>query len=224
MAYSSQARVNMITNQLEPSGVSAVRLIAAMEAIPREKFVPEAFVEAAYIDEDIPLGHDRSLMEPRVFARLLQEVDIKKDDRVLDIACGTGYSAAIFSQLSDNVVAVESVGELAEVARKNLREMQSGVQLLCASIAGGHSLKAPYDLIFINGSVAEIPQEIFEQLAEGGRVIAIEASNITAQHGTAGVGQATCWTRVGADIHKQVLFEAATPLLEGFEAKAKFSF
>ena len=224
MAYSTQARVNMITNQLEPSGVSASRLLAAIEATTREKFVPKAFAETAYIDEDIPLGHGRFLMEPRIFARLVQEADIQKTDRILDIACGTGYSAAVFSQLSNNVVAVESVGELAEVARKNLRDIQGDVQLLCASVAGGYSLKAPYDIVFINGGVATIPQEIFEQLAENGKVIAIEAASAAAQHGTAGVGQAVCWTRIGDNIHKKILFEAATPLLDDFKAKAEFSF
>lgn len=224
MAYSKQARTNMITNQLEPSGVSAVSVIDVMKDVPREKFVPEEFKGSAYIDEDIPLGHGRFLVEPRVFAKILQAVDVQPTDKVLDIACGTGYSSVVLSRLAKSVVAVESIGELAEVARKNVRSMKANVELFCASITGGYSLKAPYDLILINGAIEQVPEEILDQMSNGGKLVAIIVGEQSKLQRNSEVGQVVCWTRTGDEIHKAVLFDAALPILPDFNRKPEFKF
>lgn len=220
MAYSAQARTNMITNQLEPSGVNSERLLQAIEDIPRELFVPDALQESSYLDEDIPLGNtNRYLLEPRVFGLLMQAANVKPKTRVLDVACGSGYSSAVLSKLSDSVVAVESVGELAEVARRNLHQLHCSVELFNASVIGGYSLKAPYDIIFINGAISYVPEELVEQLAEGGKVIAVLLENPQS-----GMGVATSWTRIGKNIHAETLFDAAAPLINDFIQKKKFEF
>ena len=220
MAYSAQARTNMITNQLEPSGVVSQGLLEAIAKVPRELFVPKEFQEASYLDDDIPLGHgNRYLIEPRVFARLLQAAEVIQRHRVLDIACGTGYSSAILAELTEHIVAIESAGELAEVARRNLHELKASVELFNASLIGGYSLKAPYDLIFINGAVSFIPDELIEQLSEGGRIVGVLCEN---PH--AGIGQAIRWTKMGERLHPEILFDATIPLLTEFEQKRNFEF
>lgn len=224
MAYSVQARTNMIENQLRPSGVTSAHILEVIAEIPRDEFVPETLREAAYLDEDVPLSDNRFLMEPRVFGRLLEAADIKPTDKVLDIACGTGYSSAVLSRLAKSVVAVESVGELAETARRNLRQLKSDAQLFCASLSGGYSLQAPYDVIFINGGVEQVPQELFEQLAQGGRIMAVRLNPDYRLTGHAGLGQAMCWTRIGDNVHEKRLFEASVPVLSDFENKAEFTF
>lgn len=224
MVYSVQARTNMITNQLEPSGVTETRLLEAISSIERETFLPENLRGVAYLDEDIPLGSGRYLLEPRVFARLLQAAQIKQSDKVLDVACATGYSSAVIAQLTSSVVALESVGELAEIARRNLRAVKGDINLYCASLSGGYSLKAPYDVIFINGAVEGDLAELQEQLAEGGRLIAVKVENLDSFKGGSIMGQATRWTKISGQIISQVLFEAAIPVLSDFRAKPAFKF
>lgn len=216
MGYSTQARMNMVTNQLEPSGVTSDKLINALETVPRELFVPEDFSASAYLDEDIPLGSGRYLMEPRVFARLLQAADIRPLSRVLDIACASGYSSAVLAQLTDKLVAIESVSELAEMARRNLKQLHCDVDLFNASIIDGYTLKAPYDVIFINGAIESAPAMLLEQLAEGGRVFGIIKENNS--------GVAAKWTRAGKHLHQENLFDANVPLLPDFVAKKEFIF
>ncbi len=220
MAYSAQARTNMITNQLEPSGVQSERLLKAIAEVPRELFVPDALSDSSYLDEDIPLGNTgRYLIEPRVFARLLQAADVKATSRVLDVACGSGYSSAVISKLTKNLVAVESVGELSEIARRNLHQLHCNVELFNASVISGYSLKAPYDIIFINGAIPCMPEELIGQLAEGGKIVAVLLENPQS-----GMGQAVSWTKNDKNIHKEVLFDAASPMLVDFTRKTTFEF
>lgn len=220
MAYSAQARTNMISNQLEPSGVNSELVLRAIAEVPRELFVPDAFQESSYLDEDIPLGNTgRYLLEPRVFGRLLQAADIIPTSRVLDVACASGYSTAVISKLSNHVVAVESVGELSEIARRNLHQLQCSAELFNASIIGGYSLKAPFDVIFINGGVPEVPEELVEQLAEGGRIM-----GVLIESPQSGMGKATRWTRMGKNIYAETLSDASAPMIPDFQNKPKFEF
>ncbi len=226
MAYAAEARINMITNQLEPSGVSEPRLIQAIKDIPRENFVPQALKGSAYLDEDILLDDGRYMMEPRIFAKMLQAANIQKDHKVLDVASGTGYSAAVIAQLSSNVIAVESNGELAETARRNLHAIKSNVKVFCASIAGGYSLQAPYNCILVNGAIEAEPTELFDQLATGGKLYAVKVSPQASRSALrSAVGQATCWTKTDDEsIYAETLFDAAAPILKDFTAKAEFTF
>jgi protein-L-isoaspartate(D-aspartate) O-methyltransferase len=224
MVYSVQARFNMIKNQLEPAGVSDELLLNTLASIPRESFLPEALAANAYLDEDIPLNEERYLVEPRVIAKMLQAAEIKKGEKILDIACGTGYSAAIMAELGGQVVAVESDGELAELARRNLRELKSKVELFSTSLSGGYALKAQYDLIFINGSIELLSDDIAEQCAEGGRILAVKAHEANGGIGVANLGTVTRWNKIDGQWHETKLFDASVPLLSDFRKKPQFQF
>lgn len=212
------ARTNMVEGQIRPNKVTDHRLVEAMLDIPREVFVPKAARGIAYVDEDIAIGNGRYLMEPMVFARMLQEVGVEETDVVLDIGCGTGYSTAVLARLGATVVGIESDVELAKRATEALAEVGvDNAVVMTAPLTEGYPAQAPYDVIVIEGLVAEVPAGIADQLAEGGRMIA-------AVHGDSGVGEVKLFQRVGGVVSGRVLFEAQPRQLPGFEPKPKFVF
>ncbi len=212
------ARTHMVESQLRPNKVTDKRLLAAFLAIRRELFVPEHLRAVAYVDEDLPLGKGRHLMEPMVAARLLQAAAIMRADMALIIGAGTGYEAALVAVLARSVVALEDDPELARWARAALVEHSiASVSFVEAPLPQGHRGRAPYDVIFFCGAVAEIPAEIGSQLADGGRLMAVVKSG-------SGIGHATLRTRIGGALARRVLFDAATPLLPHFCPKPAFAF
>lgn len=223
MVYAVQALNNMITNQLEPSGVHDPELLAAIRHVPREAFVSDSLKQTAYLDEELPLGHNRSLMEPRIFGKILQYLQIQPGDKVLDLAGGSGYSTAIMTKMGAQVTALESVGELAEQARQNLRELKLDAQIFGAALTGGYSLKAPYDIIFINGAVDIIPDELFAQLGDKGRLVTFEA-NVRPIGSSHVSGQAVCYHCENGNTEKVILFDCAVTLLTDFQKRETFVF
>jgi protein-L-isoaspartate(D-aspartate) O-methyltransferase len=214
----SAARLNMVEGQVRPNKVTDHALVEAMSTIPRELFVPKPARGYAYVDEDIPVGNGRYLVEPMVIARLLQEAQVKPTDIVLDVGCGTGYATALLSRMAATVVALESDTELSARANETLREL--GVDnfvLVEGPLAEGYPKQAPYDVILIHGSVAEVPAAILDQLAEGGRLVTVVSPK-------GRMGQARLYQRTGSVETGRVLFDAATPLLPGFEPKPVFEF
>ncbi|MEI8396561.1 MAG: protein-L-isoaspartate O-methyltransferase [Rhodospirillaceae bacterium] len=215
------ARVNMVEGQIRPNRVTDTALIAALRDIPREMFVPDSARGIAYVDEEIEVAAGRRLLEPMILARLLQEADITPRDVVLEIGCGTGYSTAILSRLASTVVALESDPELFARASKTLAAMaMDSVISVNGPLVAGCPAQAPYDVIIINGAVSEVPAAILEQLADGGRLVAVVAYN----HDIARLGQAWLYKRIGNSISGVSLFEASAPLLPGFEFKPRFVF
>lgn len=216
MADFTATRRNMVESQIRTNAVTHEVLLAALAEIPREKFVPEALRGVAYIDEDLPLKKGRYLMEPLVLAKLLQLAAITPDDVVLDIGCGTGYSAALLSKLANTVVALESDPELAARATATLSELSiDNVVVVTAPLAGGYAKQAPYDVIVFNGSVPRIPETIARQLADGGRLVAVVGE---------GVGQGTLMTRNRGILAQRPVFDAATPILPDFVQEPGFVF
>jgi len=218
MSEYAAARLNMVEGQIRPNKVTDHRLVEAMLDIPREVFVPQAARGIAYVDKDIAIGNGRYMMEPMVFARMLQEVGVDETDVVLDIGCGSGYSTAVLARLAATVVGVESDAELAQRATEALA--QSGVvnaTVVTGPLPDGNPAQAPYDVIVIEGLVAEVPAAITDQLAEGGRLI-------VAVMGDRGVGEVKLYQRLGGLVSSRVLFEAQPRLLPGFEPKPKFVF
>ena len=216
MADFTATRRNMVESQIRTNAVTQEVLLAALAEIPREKFVPEALRGVAYIDEDLPLKKGRYLMEPLVLAKLLQLAAITPDDVVLDIGCGTGYSAALLSKLANTVVALESDPELAARATATLSELSiDNVVVVTAPLAGGYAKQAPYDVIVFNGSVPRIPETIARQLADGGRLVAVVGE---------GVGQGTLMTRNRGILAQRPVFDAATPILPDFVQEPGFVF
>jgi protein-L-isoaspartate(D-aspartate) O-methyltransferase len=212
------ARAHMIESQLRPNKVTDARVLGAFAGIRRELFVPEHLRVIAYIDEGLPLGGGRYLMEPMVVARLLQAAAIERTDMVLVIGAGTGCEAALAAALARNVVALEEDPELARRARAALVEHSiASVSVVEGPLRRGYRPRAPYDAILCCGAVIEVPSEIDSQLAEGGRLLAVVKS-------ATGIGRATLRTRTGGVVARRVLFDAATPLLPGFLPRPTFVF
>ena len=212
------ARTHMIESQIRPNKVTNERVLDAFAGIRRELFVPEHLRQVAYIDEDLPLGGGRYVMEPMVAARLLQIAKVERTDTALIVGAGTGYEAALVSCLARNVVALEEDPELARRARAALVDHGiASVSMVEGPAPQGYRPRVPYDVILFGGAVAEVPSEIASQLAEEGRLLAIVKPGN-------GVGRATLTTRTGGVLARRVIFDAATPLLPGFLPKPAFVF
>ena len=212
------ARAHMIESQLRPNKVMDGRVLGAFAEIRREFFVPEHLRAVAYIDEDLPIGGGRYLMEPMVVARLLQAAMIEHTDTVLIIGAGTGYEAAVAAMLARSVIALEDNPELARRARAALVDHSiASVSVVEEPLSQGYQPRAPYDVILFSGAVVEVPSEIDSQLVEGGRLLATVKS-------ASGIGRATLRTRTGGVLAQRVLFDAATPPLPGFSPKPAFVF
>lgn len=211
------ARKQMVDSQLLPNRVTDDRLIEAMGAVAREAFVPVGLRGVAYVDDDLQVAPGRYIMEPMVFGRLLQEAGVKKTDAVLDVACATGYSAAILARLANVVVALEEDETLAQQASTTLASADVvNAVAVTGRLSEGYAHQAPYDVIVLEGAVEQVPERILDQLAEGGRLVAVIAGR--------GMGKATLFTRSGGVIGRRELFDASTPLLPGFALEAGFVF
>jgi len=218
-----QLRVKMVDGQVRTTDVTQVSLLAAMLSVPREEYVPEERRALAYIDEDIEVAPEgegaeaRYLMEPSPFARLVQVAEIRPSDRVLDVACGTGYSSAVLARLASEVIALESIATVAERAKSILEAQGVGnVEVVQGALAEGHRAKAPYDVIVINGSVDEVSKELFDQLAEGGRLVAVV--------GTGNAGRATIYVKDDGLVSARTVFNAAVRPLNEFARTIAFEF
>lgn len=212
------ARLTMVESQLRTNKVTDEAVLDAFLAVPRERFVPAPLRGTAYVDDDLPLGGGRHLMEPMVLARLLQLAEIGRGDRVLEIGCATGYGTALLARLARSVVAIESDVELARQAMARLRELGIGnVAVLEASLTAGYPGRAPYDVILFEGAVASIPDAIAQQLADRGRLVAV------LQEGE-GVGRAVLMSSVGGMLSRRPCFDASVPLLPGFQPAPSFVF
>jgi len=208
----------MIESQIRTNKVTDERVLAAIAKIPRELFVPERLQSVAYIDDDLPLGGGRYLMAPMVAARLLQAASVERADITLVVGSGAGYEAAVLAQQARSVVALEEDPEIARRARNALVDLGiAAVSVVEGPLASGHRLRAPYDVILFGGAVAEVPNEIVAQLSEGERLVAVVKA-------AGGIGRATLTIRTGGLIARRVMFDAATPLLPGFQPKPAFVF
>lgn len=213
------ARENMIQGQLRPNGIEAPALLTALQAVPREKFVPRHLQRIAYVDEDVEIAKGRFLPEPVILARLLQALEIAPGEIALDIGCGTGYSTALLGQMAATVVALESDKALAKEADRLLRDLDicNTVVIEQADMTTGFDKQAPYNVILINGSVPDVPVHIKNQLADGGRLVTVLSKR-------GHMGSAVLITRTGDNFSTRVLFDAATPVMPGFETAETFVF
>ncbi|HMA48175.1 MAG TPA: protein-L-isoaspartate O-methyltransferase [Magnetospirillaceae bacterium] len=211
------ARHMMVEAQLRTNRVITPELIEALESVPRETFVPRQMAGGAYIDGAVPIGNGRSLMEPMVFGRLLQTAAIKSSDVVLDVGCASGYSAAVLSHVASTVVALEVDSELAGRASANLAQLGvDNVAVVTGPLTEGDAAHGPYDVIIVEGMVPAVPKTLLDQLAEGGRLLAVVEDG-------AGPGRATLFTRFGGAISHRVIFDATAGRLPGFVAPVPFS-
>ena len=211
-------RLNMLESQLRPNLITNPDLLAAMGELPRELFLPKRLRGVAYVDEDIPLGGGRSLMEPLVLARLIQMAGVGKTESALDIACGPGYSTALLARLCHHVIGLESDHELALEAASRLRDLGiRNASVVEGPLAAGHVARAPYDVILVEGAVEEIPSSITDQLADNGRLV-------TVMRREGDVGHVTLVTKRAGVLVSRPGHDAATLPLAGFARRQQFVF
>lgn len=212
------ARFHMVEGQIRPNKVTDEHLVQALLDMPRELFVPKSARGIAYVDQALPVGQGRFLLEPMLFARLLQEAVIEPTDVVLDVGCATGYSTAILSRLAATVVGIESDSDLVQQASQALAAVGADNALAVeAELPAGYPAQGPYDVIVLNGAVAEVPDALLSQLAPGGRLIGVVL-------GARGLGEVRLYQRVGDVVSSRALFESQPPVLPGFEPKPVFQF
>ena len=171
MTTFAAARHNMVESQVRPNGITDHRIIDAMARVKREDFVPADRKTLAYLDEDVLLKEGRYLIEPMAFARMAHLALIKPTDRALVVGAATGYGAKVISMLAQSVVALESDGDLAELARRNLTDCNT-VTVVYGPLSEGHAAGAPYDIILVEGRIEAVPDSLFGQLANEGRIVA----------------------------------------------------
>jgi protein-L-isoaspartate(D-aspartate) O-methyltransferase len=212
------ARQRMVDNQIRTTDVTAHELLDSLLSVPRENFVPESAKPLAYIDTDIELETaGRFILEPSPLAKLLQAAEVISSDNVLEVGTGTGYVAAVLSSMADKVTALEVDSALAETAKSTLTDGgYDNVSVVTGSLSQGHKASGPFDVIFVNGAIEIEPKSLFDQLAEGGRLIAVIGHGLSAQ--------AFVFQKESGAVSSRKLFNSAIPALPGFERTAEFVF
>ncbi len=216
-----QARFNMIEQQIRPWDVLDTGILALLAIVKREDFVPVAYRSMAFFDTEVPLpatGELQHMLAPRVEARLLQELDVRRHERVLEIGAGSGYMAALLSHKAREVVTVEIDPKLAQFASSNLKRAGiSNVQVIEGDASKRLPSPGPFDVIALSGSVAAVPPSLLAELKVGGRLTAIV--------GQEPVMCGVLITRVSEKEFKSInLFDLVAPRLSGFEEPSRFHF
>ncbi|MCB1759320.1 MAG: protein-L-isoaspartate O-methyltransferase [Gammaproteobacteria bacterium] len=212
------ARFNMVQQQIRPWEVIDRRVLETLGNLPREAFVPEAYRGLAYADIEIPLAEGQQMMFPRVEGRLLQALDIKPTERVLEVGTGSGFLTACIAHLGGEVVSIDIRQAFIDQARAALQAQGiEGVELRCQDAMNGEITGAPFDVIAVTGSLPEPPLEWKKMLRVGGRMFLVcdEAPAM----------EATLITRTGeASWHTEGLFETDIPPLENAPKRDHFTF
>lgn len=213
----------MVESQIRTNAVTDTRLLMALREIPREAFVPPAMRELAYMDGPLQLdgAHGdspaRYLLSPMVFAKLVQLARIDGKAKVLDIGSATGYSTAVLALVAGKVVSVESDPGLAAQAKAALATLGfRNVELREGSLANGAADSGPYQVIFVNGRIGIKPERLFEQLVQGGKLVAVVGGELGAK--------ACLYQKLDGVVRETVAFDASAPFLPGFEVKPAFVF
>ncbi len=212
----SNARQHMIDSQIRTSDVTDVNVLRAFRSISRENFIPKAQQALAYSDAHINSGDGRSLIRPRDFAKMVQAADIQRTDVVLDIACGRGYSSAILGNLAETVIGLEDTEERVNRASAALIDADiTNAAVIQGALKSGASEHGPFNVIFVNGGISEVPQTWLDQLAHDGRLVAV------IQDGP--MGRACVYTKSGNAIGERAVFDASVPALEAFKRAPVFA-
>jgi protein-L-isoaspartate(D-aspartate) O-methyltransferase len=223
MISSAQARRMMVDGQIRTNDVTDLALLAAFLEVPRERFVPADKTELAYLDLDLPVleaargAPARRLLRALVLAKLIQAAAIEPQQVVLDVGCGTGYSAAVLARLAAHVVALEEEPALAAMASRTLAELEPAkVTVVTGPLTAGWPARSPYDVILLDGRTEIVPRSLFPQLKDGGRLVCIEGK------GPAAKGM--LYLSTGGDVGGRPIFDASAQLLPGFAEPPAFVF
>ena len=198
-----QARFNMIEQQIRPWDVMDADVLHLLSVVKREDFVPLAYRSMAFADMEIPLGQGQFMLAPKVEARLLQDAAVQKHEKVLEIGTGSGFMASLLAHRAQRVISLEIDPELATLARANLQKAGiHNAEVRQADGSHGAPGEAPFDVIVLSGSVAEVPQALLSQLKVGGRLVAIVGeepvmrATVVTRHGEAAFSTAQAWDTV----------------------------
>jgi protein-L-isoaspartate(D-aspartate) O-methyltransferase len=209
------ARRHMVDGQIRTTDVTDLRVISAMLEVPRERFMPPVSTALAYLDLDVPVGGGRRLLRPMVLAKLIQAIELEATDRVLDVGCATGYTAAVLSHIASRVVALEQDAGLAKAASDSLAG-QANVDVVSGALAAGWLQGAPYDVVVVEGATEIVPEALCHQLKNGGRLVCVQGS---------GPGsKAMLYTRSEGEAAGRPIFDASATLLPGFAKAPAFAF
>lgn len=212
------ARQAMVDRQVRPSDVTSYAIIEALLDVPREAFLPDALKPLAYFGEHLELGEGRVMLDPWSFAKLIEAVDLRRDDLVLDLGCGYGYSAAVIARLAEVVVAAEEDDAMARAAEETLGELGfDNAVVHHGPLRDGAPSHGPYDVVLVEGGVGELPAAIAQQVKVGGRIGAIFSEGPYFGQGRLGLKteDGITWRRV---------FDSTAPVLPGFERMKSFEF
>jgi protein-L-isoaspartate(D-aspartate) O-methyltransferase len=168
-----EARRSMVELQIASRGVRDDRVLSAMRSVPRHLFVPPTYRDAAYNDCPLPIGRGQTISQPYIVAVMTELLQILPGDRVLEIGGGSGYQAAILGTLARDVISIERIPDVAEMAKENLSGAGiTNVTIVIGDGTLGYPAKAPYDAILITAAAPDVPPPLIGQLAEGGRLVA----------------------------------------------------
>lgn len=218
----AQARRTMVDCQIRTADVTDRALLAAMDEVPREIFMPANSADFAYSDRNIELpasgNEPRCMLNPVLLARMIQALGINAGDKVLDVAGGLGYGATVLARLGASVTCLENTHELVHGAREcsHRAGVSGAIDLRCGSLDGGAPDVAPFDAIIVNGTIEQRPDALLDQLAPGGRLVCLE------RNGAA--GHAQLYVKSGQAIGKRQLFDGSAPVLPEFRTLPEFSF
>lgn len=218
MNKNETARFNMIEQQIRTWEVLDATVLDLLKQVPREAFVPQQYAGLAFADLEIPIGHGQTMLSPKMEGRILQALEIRKTDKVLEIGTGSGYLTALLAKLAQHVYSVELIQELSQQAQQRLQQQGlKNVTLEVGDAARGWPAHAPYDVIVYTGSLPVAPDGVKQSLAIGGRMFVVT--------GEAPVMQATMIRRISTDSFKQdVLFETCLPSLSNAPQPERFQF
>jgi protein-L-isoaspartate(D-aspartate) O-methyltransferase len=216
--FLEQARDNMVEQQIRTWEVLDQDVLDLLYVVPREEFVPAEYRALAFSDLEIPLAEGQKMWQPKLEARVLQELAVRKTDRVLEVGTGSGHLTALLSHRASHVFSVEISHELAALGRDNLaRHGADNVTLETGDAARGWPAHAPYDVIVLTGSTPVLPAAFLDQLAPGGRLFAVV--------GEAPAMRARLVTRTAPDACGEVdLFETVLAPLVNAERPPRFRF
>ncbi|NMM46159.1 protein-L-isoaspartate O-methyltransferase [Rhodospirillaceae bacterium KN72] len=212
------ARRNMVECQLRTNKIVSPDILAALHSVPRERFVPVARKGQAYSDEHVAIGEGRWLAPAMPIMRLIQEAYPSATDNALVVGAGYGYSAAILGRLCRSVFATDDNAEFVSAMSSVLTDLAAdNVVAVEAPLKAGFPKEGPYDIILLDGSVSEVPQSLFDQLAEGGRLMAIVGA-------PGQIGRAMLYGKRNGAVSHRELFDMSIKALPGFEKEAAFVF
>lgn len=209
-------RTMMVDTQVRPADVTKFPLIDAMLRVPREAYVPDELHEVAYAGENLHLGADRVMLDPRTLAKMLDTLDIRPNELLLDIGAAMGYSAAVIAHLAEAVVALEEDSDLAAEAQARLAAQEvDNVAVVNGPLAEGAPRHGPYDVIVVEGGVEAVPDAIADQLREGGRIGCVFMEGV--------LGVVRIGYKLDGHIDWRDAFNAGAPVLEGFARAPSFA-